>query len=110
MMVATRAYYFTWNELCHYFPEKRIAELRFTILNLHRSGWTRRALMDEFKMSENTLVATLKRYKNAKCAEDCVDKTRAPKNPGRKFSSQTTLHLKHWKHAGEPQHVSGHDI
>jgi hypothetical protein len=19
------------------------------------------------------------------------------------------LHLKHWKHAGEPQHVSGHD-
>ena len=94
MMVATRAYYFTWNELCHYFPEKRIAELRFTILNLHRSGWTRRALMDEFKMSENTLVATLKRYKNAKCAEDCMDKTRAPKNPGRKFSSQTKQKVK----------------
>jgi hypothetical protein len=85
MMVATRGYFFTWNELCQYFPEKRIAEFLFTILYLHRSGWTRSALMDEFKRSENTLDATLKRYKNAKCAEDCVDKTRAPKNPGRKY-------------------------
>jgi hypothetical protein len=36
--------------------------------------------MDEFKMSENTLDATLKRYKDAKCVEDCMDKSRAPKN------------------------------
>ena len=40
--------------------------------------------MDEFKMSEN-----------AKCAEDCMDKARAPqKNPSRKCSSQTKQKLK----------------
>ena len=43
--------------------------------------------MGAFKMSENTRDATLKRYTNAKCAEDCMDKTRAPKNLGRTCSS-----------------------
>lgn len=89
----TRGYFFTWDELCRYFPEKRISELRFKILELHRSGWTRKALMNEFKMSESTLDATLKRYKDAKCVEDCMDKSRAPKNPNRNFSVQTKQKL-----------------
>jgi len=63
------------------------------ILELHRSGWTRKALMNEFKMSESTLDATLKRYKDAKCVEDCMDKSRAPKNPNRNFSAQTKQKL-----------------
>lgn len=89
----TRGYFFTWDELCRYFHEKRITELRFKILELHRSGWTRKALMNEFKMSESTLDATLKRYKDAKGVEDCMDKSRAPKNPNRNFSAQTKQKL-----------------
>ncbi len=69
-------------------PEK-VAELRRKFMEEWRSGnYTKEEMIERYRMSERTFRETIKKYANAKELDDYKDKSRAPKNPHRKFSDE----------------------
>jgi transposase len=80
---------FSWEYIYRkMFPEEA-AKLRKQLMEEYRSGkFSNKELMERYCMSERTYYNTIKRYKNATCLEDFMDKPRAPKNPHRKLSPE----------------------
>ena len=80
---------YSWEEIHRYFPREKVAQLRMDFMEKYRSGkFSKKELMEKYRMSRKTLYNTIKRYKDATELEDFFDKPKAPKNPHRNFSSE----------------------
>jgi hypothetical protein len=78
---------YNWDFIHDNIPPGRLAELRRRFMEEWRSGkYTKKQMMERYRMSERTFRNTIKKYADAKELDDYKDQPRAPKNPHRKFT------------------------
>ena len=78
---------FDWDFLQDNLPQEKLAELRRRFMKEWRSGaYTRKEMIERYRMSERTFWYTIKRYADAKELDDYKDKPRSPNDPYRKFT------------------------
>ena len=79
---------YNWDFLQDNISSEKLAELRRRFMEEWRSGrYTKKQMMERYRMSERTFRNTIKKYADAKELEDYKDKPRTP-NPHRKFTDE----------------------
>jgi len=80
---------YNWDFIHDNIPPEKLAELRRRFMEEWRSGkYTKKQMMERYRMSERTFRNMTKKYANAKEPEDYKDKPRRPNNPHRKFTDE----------------------
>lgn len=73
---------YNWDFLQDNIPSEKLAELRRRFMEEWRSGrYTKKQMMERYRMSERTFRNTIKKYADAKELEDYKDKPRTPNTP-----------------------------
>jgi len=80
---------YNWDFIQNNISPEKLAELRRRFMEEWRSGnYTKKEMIERYRMSERTFRDTKKRYSETRELDDYKDESRSSKNPHRKFTEE----------------------